>query len=239
VAAVGKVLQVMATLAVATLSLVGIIVLGFGLCALLIGAWALFLDVVEQREHSPAKVRAAMFSILFAAMMCESAFLFCGFTHRWVIVVSLLVNLWGWLDALLRFPVVHDVQSVFTAKQFLLLVLKTLSYAFGIIGLSDHIGKFLLLVMINIWGMPVLYLMALPLHDYAEPDERDVDLVLRVWQFTTCKTDRQQCLRTCKNWLHRRLFDVSLRCDSPTVRSAVCAASPVCRRAFSKGCRSV
>ena len=47
-------------------------------------------------------------------------------------LVSLFVNLWGGLDALLRFPAAHEIKSFFATKQFALLVTKSLSYAFGI-----------------------------------------------------------------------------------------------------------
>lgn len=223
--------------AVLTFGLLGTAVLGFVILGLLVWAWGRFLDVYES---NPATVRSTMLAILGTATACELGFSLHGLTQPWVSAVSLAANLWGGLDALLRFPASHDLESLFAVKQFLLLLTKTFSYAFGINDFRQHIGMFLLVLLINIWGLPVLYLMALPL-DPAEQvaaDERDdVDLVVRVWQLTTCRTERQRCLRSCRHWLHRRLFAVSER--SPVARIALCAASPTYRRAFSKGCRSV
>jgi len=222
--------------AVLTFSLLGTAVLGLTMLGLVVWLWASFLDV---HEHNTRKVRSMMLAILAVATLCELGFWQCGLTHSWVLMVSLLVNLWGWLDALLRFPVVHDVNSVFAVKQCLLLVAKTLSYGFGIVGLRQHMGKFLLMVFLNIWGLPVLYLMALPLHsgEQAAADACNVDLTVRMWRLSTCRSERQRFLRSCRHWLDRRLFEVSLH--SPVAKIALCAAIPAYRRTFSKGCRSV
>lgn len=223
--------------AVLTFGLLGTIALSFVILAIFIWLWGSFLDV---HEHNPARVRLVMMGILTAATAGEMGLCAHGLTTTWVASMSLFVNLWGGLDALLRFPASHEFESFFSTKQFLLLVLKTFGYAFGINEFRQHIGAFLMVLLIVIWGLPVMYLMALPL-DPAEQvaaDERDdVDLVLRVWQLTTCQNERQRCLRGCKKWLHRRLFAATQR--SPIAKIALCAASPHYRRAFSKGCRSV
>jgi len=226
----------MAQPAVLTFSLLGITLLGLFLLGLIVAAWASFLDV---HEHKPVKVRSVMLGILGAATLCELCLSYCGLTQAWVLVVVLGVNLWGWLDALLRFPVAHDLDSLFAAKQFVLLTVKTLSYAFGIVGFRQHIGEFLMLALLNIWCLPILYLMALPFHpaQKAATDGRDVDLIVRLWQLGTCKRERQRCTRSCKAWLQRRLFAASQY--SPMMKVALCAASPVYRRAFSRACCSV
>jgi len=220
--------------AVLTFSLLGAIVLGFIILGLLIWLWGTFLDV---HEHNPARVRSAMTVILALATLCELGFSTYGWTCQWVAIVSLVVNLWGGLDALLRFPAAHEFESFFAAKQVCLLLAKTFSYAFGMIDFRQHIGKFLVVLLIIIWGLPVLYLMALPL-DPAEQiaaDEHDnVDLIVKVWRLTTCQKERLRCAKTCKNWMHRRLFSASQ--GSPIARIALCAASSTYRRAYaSKG----
>lgn len=220
-----------------TFTLIGIVVLAFLALGVLIWLWGTFLD---NHEHNPARVRITMLGILAASTILEVQFNVYGLTCSWVVAISIVVNLWGGLDALLRFPASHDLESFFTTKQFSLLVLKTFSYAFGINGFKQHVGAFLLILVILIWGLPVLYLMALPL-DPAEQicaDERDdVDLVMRVWNLTTCQSERQRCLRGCKKWLNRRLLGASQH--SPLAKLALCAASPSYRRVVSKGCRSV
>lgn len=210
--------------------------LGFVLLGLLIFAWASFLEV---HGCNPTRVRSTMLSILAVAMSSELAFSISGLTQSWVAAVVLVVNIWGWLDALLRFPTIHGISSGFAAKQFLLLVIKTLSYAFGIVSLKQHLAKFLMMMLINIWGLPVLYLMALPFHpaQRVATDGRDVDLVVRLWHISTCRVERQKCARSCRTWLQKGLVMMSQR--SPMIKLAVCAASPACRRNFSKGRRMV
>merc|ERR1719424_548527 len=160
------------TIGVLAFSIFGAVALGFIVLALSIWLWGAFLDI---REHDPARVRARMFIILALATACELGFALQGFTHQWVAVVSLIVNVWGGVDALLRFPASHDFESFFAGKQFMLLMAKTFSYAFGIIGFRQHIGTFLNVLLLIIWGLPVLYLMALPLDpsEQVMKDEQD------------------------------------------------------------------
>lgn len=201
----------------------------------LVWAWGAYLDL---HEHNPGRVRSMMIKVLSLTSLCEMSLSASGFTCHWAAVVGLIVNLWGGLDASLRYPAAHDVESCFSVKQCFLLLVKTFSYAFGIVSFRDHVGKLLLVLLVIIWGLPVLYLMALPLdpkEQVAADDRDDVDLVLRVWQLYACTTERQRCLKTCRNWLHRRLFAVSHR--SPMARMAICAASPTYRRAFSSRSR--
>lgn len=181
-----------------------------------------------------------MLAILALATGFEIGLAAHGLTRQWVAVVSLVVNFWGGLDALLRFPAAHDAESVFAMKQLVLNVAKSLSYAFGIVGFREHIAMFLLVLLIDIWGLPVLYLLALPLdtaEQVAASDRDDVDLIVRVWQLATCLTEPQRYMRSCKKWFHRRLLAASE--SSPAAKAALCAASPMYRRAFSKDCRSV
>mmetsp|Transcript_156914 Transcript_156914/g.273132 ORF Transcript_156914/g.273132 Transcript_156914/m.273132 type:complete len:228 (+) Transcript_156914:136-819(+) len=202
---------------------------GFGF---IVWAWDSFLD---RHEHNPGRVRAAMLAALLLATVIELGVSFCAFTHPWVAFVALLVNSWGSLDAVLRFPAAHDIESFFSVKQFLLLLLKTFGYAFGLNGFRHHVGKFLLILMFDIWGMPVLYLMALPLNpaDQVMPDERDdVDLVVRVWLLTVSRNERLRCLNSCRCWWYRRLVEASQ--SSSLAKFAICAASPTYRRAFHK-----
>jgi len=218
-------------------SILGAVLIGFVVLGTLIWTWGSFLDVYE---HHPARVRSAMIAILAAASVVEVAFATYGLTRQWVATVALIVNLWGGLDALLRFPAAHDFESIFCGKQITLLLIKTFSYAFGIIGFRQHVGAFLMILLIVIWGAPVLYLMALPL-DPAEQvvaDERDdVDIVMRVWNLITCHTERQRCLSTCKKWFRRQVLSAAQ--TSPIAKIALCGASQSYRRAQSKGCRSV
>jgi hypothetical protein len=181
-----------------------------------------------------------MAKILGVASLCEIGFSVGGYSNPYVVAVGLAVNLWGGLDAVCRYPAAHDLESLFTVKQCFLLLVKTFAYASGVLLFRDDLVKFLIVLLVNIWGLPVLYLMALPLdprEQVVADDRDDVDLVVKVWQIYACRHERQRCLKTCRTWLHRRLFAVSEK--SPMAKIALCAASKNYRRAFSKGCRSV
>jgi len=223
--------------AVLTFSFVGAVFIGFVLLGLIIWLWGSFLDV---HEHNPARVRSAMTAILAFSTLCELGFSTHGWTCHWVGIVALVVNLWGGLDALLRYPAAHDFESFFAVKQVSLLLVKTFSYAFGINGLGAHVGTFLVILLVIVWGLPVLYLMAMPL-DEAEQvaaDEHDnVDLIVRLWRLLTSQTERQRYTQSSKKWFNRRLLVASQK--SVIAKIALCAASPTYRRSFSKGCRSV
>lgn len=215
---------------------IGLILLGTILRTIL-RLWGSFLD---SHEHNPAMIRFVMVAILVLLTLCEMSFSAFGWTHQWVVWVSLVVNIWGSFDACLRFPVAHDLESAFFWKQSVLLSVKSLSYAFGIVHYGQGMWKFLLVLLIIIWGLPVLYLIALPLDpaDQVPADDRhDVDVAVKTWRLITCHQDRQRALSTCKTLLTRSLFSFS-QC-SPTARVVLCAASSSCTRAHSKGRLSV
>lgn len=152
----------------------------------------------------------------------------------------LLVNVWGPLDALMRFPKAHEIESLFTLKQFLLLALKTLTLAFGIDAITDHLGLLLIVLLLNIAGLPVLYSMALPL-DPAErvlkDDAYDVDLAWRLWKVLRCPGERRRCAAWCRTWWHRSLKLASER--STVLRVALCAANPDYGRIYKRTGRCV
>mmetsp|Transcript_131373 Transcript_131373/g.327657 ORF Transcript_131373/g.327657 Transcript_131373/m.327657 type:complete len:228 (+) Transcript_131373:58-741(+) len=210
------------------------------LIALLVGLvfiWGAFLD---KYEHDPGRVRAAMFIILCVATFAEMALCTSGITCCLAAWISIVVNVWGGMDALLRFPAAHDVESFFCLKQCFLIAVKTFAYAFGMVAFRQNVGIFLAVLLINIWGLPVLYTMALPIdpaEQVVKDDSYDVDLAVRVWQLASCSYERRQCLVSCKGWWYRRLTLASEA--SPLARLAICAASPEHRRALRKMNRSV
>lgn len=53
--------------------------------------------------------------------------------------VSLLTNFWGALDAVLRFPAAHDLESFFSLKQLFLLLTKTFSFGLGMVSFKSHL----------------------------------------------------------------------------------------------------
>lgn len=217
--------------------LIAMVVVTISILGLIVWAWGAFLD---RYEHDPGKVRAVMFLILSAVMAFETGLCASGITHPSIATLSVLVNVWGGFDALLRFPASHSLESFFSAKQFVLIAVKTVGYAFGFVTMRHHSWIFILTLLLNIWGLPILYIMALPLdpmEQVVKHDEYDVDLLLRVWQLAVCSHERRRCIDTCRWWLNRRLVSASEH--SYFARIAICAASPHCQKAFSKKRRVV
>jgi hypothetical protein len=214
------------------LNVFGSIFFSFVVLACLIYMWGKMLD---KYEHDPGRVRAIMFLILIFATLVEMSLCAQGITYQWVAYLSLVTNLWGGLDALLRYPAAHSLESAFTAKQLLLLTAKTIAYAIGMRTFRLHAGVFFVELLLNIWGLMVLYLMALPLNEreqVARDSDYDVDLMIRVWQLATVSHERRRCVATCRTWWYRRLAAAS-ESGSPLARYAICcAASPEYRRTF-------
>mmetsp|Transcript_109624 Transcript_109624/g.316986 ORF Transcript_109624/g.316986 Transcript_109624/m.316986 type:complete len:223 (+) Transcript_109624:96-764(+) len=202
-----------------------------------IWAWGVFLD---NYEHDPARVRAVMFLGVAAATMFESWLQSHGLVQRWVLWASLVANIWGAIDAVLRFPAAHSLESFFSAKQFGLLAMKTLAYTAGMVDFRRYVWLFLIILVTNIWSWPVLYTMSLPMdpaEQVVKDDAYDVDLVLRVWRLVGSAPERRACLSSCRSWWYRRLFVASE--GSTIARLAICATSAEHRRIFKKIGRTV
>lgn len=206
-------------------------VLAFGFC---IWLWGEYLD---RYQHSPGQIRAAMFSMLAVAVTAE-LLISHSIMRRWVVGVVLFTNVWGGLDALLRYPSVYDLDSFFSVKQLGLLLAKSFSYAIGIIHFKLHVAVSLIVLLLISWGLVVVYLMALP------PDaaaggcaDDDADLLVRLWRLAVSSDERRQCLAGCAKWWRRKLAaaaDISqLACF------AICLASPDFRRVYKRRCRRV
>lgn len=220
-----------------TLSLLVMIAVTLVLLGVLVWSWGAFLDFYE---HDPGRVRAVMFLVLVLTMSTELGLAAHGIIYPWVAWVSIVVNLWGGLDAILRYPAAHDLESFFALKQIVLLVTKTIVYAFGFQVFRQNITYFLLVLAFNIWALPLLYFMALPLdpaEQVVQDDEYDVDLTVRMWQLAVCSSERRRCLASCRTWLNRRLVGAAE--SSRLACFAICVASPQHRRSFKHSGRSV
>lgn len=144
--------------------------------------WTVFLD-----ESSPSSVRSCLYATLSIVQIIEFVIWYCDVTKPWLLIPMLLSNMWGLYDAIARFPVVHDVDSFFTLKQIILLAAKTISYPIGYRDIGRSPGWFLLALFINVWFLPLMFLMALPLGDAQFTNMRtdvvDEDLLFRIWAF--------------------------------------------------------
>jgi len=187
-----------------TLALLGAIIMGLIALLFITWLWGKFLD---NFEHDPAKVQTAMYLVLLMSSATEAGFAFCELMYNWPICVGFIANVWGRLDALLRFPAGHDMGSFFSLKQFFLQILKMLCFAFGFRSFRRDCCIVVLILLLDNIALPVMYLMALPL-DPAEQvlkdDSYDVDLIVRVYWLLIHPHERLQLYTSCRACLHRK-----------------------------------
>jgi len=182
----------------------------------------LFLD---RHLHEPARVRTAMLRMLAAATCVELGLYAYGYTQGWLLSISLVSNVWGGLDALLRYPVAHRVDSFFCIKQVALLLAKATAYTFGMVIMTQFLIVFLAILLLDICALSVLYIMSLPFDStekLSRHDDCNVDLAVRVWQMVACSSERRQCTASCKGWMRRGLLAASE--SSSLARMVICTA---------------
>merc|ERR1719382_150517 len=106
--------------------------------------WGNFLD---RNEHDPDRVRAVMVLILATATCWEVGLHASGLTYPFTLWVSVVGGLWGGLDALLRYPASHELESFFCLKQCGLLFVKSLTYALGMVNFRTNAVAFLVVLL--------------------------------------------------------------------------------------------
>jgi len=216
------------------------------LCALagLTAAMWLWGSLLDQHEHDPARVRASMFLVVVLVATTELILVLSGVVAPWVLLVSLTANIWGSFDAVLRFPATHELESLFSAKQFMLLFAKTVAFIYGFESVRLHLGKAICVLLFNIWCLPVLYLMAMPLdaceHVHSD-DDYDVDLLYRLWQLAVHGPERRKALATCRKWWFGKLRGATeCRALAPlAVQISACHASRAYQRSIVRQGRGV
>jgi len=204
-----------------------VLVICFNLVACL---WGIFLC---RFERDPACIRRVMALVLFAAVVTQVLFATCGFIHPWVAKLSVFIDVWGGLDAILRYPARHELESFFSAKQFSLQATKVVAYVGGFRHMREHTAKFAAGLLFNHWGLSFLYLAALAVGcPCAEDEERDVDLALRAWRVVAYPKHRSECYISCQRWWHRRLLNIIENPAGPFPQCLKCLIWP-CRYAQS------
>jgi len=210
----------------------------FVLCGGGIG-WCLYLEC----RPDIWRIRA----ILYVAAACDTIFELClcargVFEWRMAFVV-LFVNTWGSLDAVLRFPLLHGFDTPFTCKQIGLLVIKAICLIVTLTSFSEHRIKFCGIMMLSLLGLPLMYLLALPIDgnaaDKAGGDKGvvDVDLVVRIYRLFANPKDRREFSILCKSRA-RQLVATWVR-RSPLASQAACRIDPQMKRMLSRSGRDV
>mmetsp|Transcript_36946 Transcript_36946/g.81099 ORF Transcript_36946/g.81099 Transcript_36946/m.81099 type:complete len:224 (-) Transcript_36946:76-747(-) len=203
------------------------------------GACWLWPEFVDDSE--PPRIRGALLFFLLLESCVEVAVWSCGAVKAWVIVIVVLANCWGMLDALLRYPVVHDVDTFFSVKQAVLIVSKFAGYGLGFKNMSKHAGWFILMVLVCIFTVPVLWLTALPIGDFTRVHQKhgrvDVDLAVRIWRFISDPTERAAAASQCQRWLRQALVVAAKA--APGLRNVILKKDPTLARMMQKDTRRV
>lgn len=170
------------------------------LLASVVYEWSCFLG----RRPGPARTRAGLLMALGVTTTVELCLCFVGFFHWWMAFVILVLNAWGPLDAVLRYPIMYDIDTFFTVKQLLLLSVKLAIFSFGLTDLLASLPLLVALSIMDFAALPLLYLVALPLDLSAEEQRRaswgvrDEDLALRVARFAMDPRAHQAARKACQ-----------------------------------------
>jgi hypothetical protein len=120
-----------------------------------------------------------------------------GYTRSFVLPLVTFINVYGYCDAVLRFPSIPRLDSFFAAKLLICLIAKTVVYATGFIHIHEWALSFLSGLLVNVWLLPVLYVMALPLGD-TSPFRKDRDMLISILVLLADKRERSDILNSVK-----------------------------------------
>jgi len=146
-------------------------------------AWPEF---VEHEHVCHTHIRRALLRALAVCTLIEAWLWLSGDLETWSFALIFVVNCWGTLDAVLRFPVQHSFCSMFVWKQLALVMLKVMCYVCGFHDAVDRLALFVIALLGLVFTLPLLYITALPLGDTAQVhmkhDAIDRDLFVRLLQ---------------------------------------------------------
>merc|ERR1712183_1261399 len=111
------------------------------------GLWA-WSNYVSTRQ-SPSSNRKALLAVEMVATFGELGLCCAGYLFWWMFPLVAITNAWGPLDAVLRSPVVHDLDTFFTVKQVFLLCIKLVSLPFGLADLLENLNLLVALSSVN------------------------------------------------------------------------------------------
>lgn len=222
-----------------TRAAVAVLTLLFVLCGGGI-AWCLYL------EMSPEvwKTRIVMYVVVLIAAVIEAGCCLQNIFQLWMLPVLVGLNVWGELDAVMRFPVLHGFDTWFACKHLLLLAAKVGLYIVGISSFADDKVTFFSLLMFNVIGLPLMYVLALPL-DEVSPDMQggargvvDVDISVRIFRLVTASKERKEAWTHCKSRARYMAAVVAQRSPA-AIGGAMCRIDPQLQRMVQKTGRDV
>lgn len=197
--------------------------------AFVIGVCWLWPDFVDTND--PPRIRKALSWMLAVQNVVEVGLWLGGSVKTWVIFVVLITNAWGMLDALLRFPIIHDIDSFFGLKQVALIAVKLAGYALGFESIGKNVGWFILVILSCVFSMPILWLTALPFGEvsvYAKTDAVDEDLAYRLLKVARDPVERAAAVAYVKKV--SRKCAVQMVKVLPFMKPIVCKFDPALSR---------
>jgi len=151
-----------------------------------------------------------------------------GKVSSWMLVPIMITNICGMLDAMLRYPILHNIDSAFTCKQILIVVVRVNMYVIGWNNLRSDAGWFLLWLLAGIVTLPCLYVFALPFADircqHMKNSAVDEDILLRLWRKASNPVERRQ-LRTELRLLTRK-GAVQIVRAAPSLKTTIVLLDP-------------
>lgn len=120
-----------------------------------------------------------------------------GLTKSFFLPYCVLCNTYAYLDAIVRFPSVPGLESYFAIKLIASVIGKTVVYAIGLSS-SGNWGAWLLATLfLNVWLLPVMYVMALPFGD-SSPFRKDRDMAVEVFLILADSKERNDKIHTLR-----------------------------------------
>jgi len=204
-----------------------IITFAVGVCWL----WPDFVDA-----YDPPRIRAVLMVLLLIETLGEAILWVTDVIKPWMVLVIIICNGWGHLDAFLRYPIVHDIDSLFGLKQVFLITLKLAGYALGFRDVGKYVGWFVLTMLCTVFSLPILWLTALPIGDTSSYHRNhgvvDVDIVVRVWSF--CRDPRERDATLTRWKVHLRKATVRIAQVCPCLKNLAVRWDPSMARMLRK-----
>jgi hypothetical protein len=127
------------------------------------------------------------------------------------------VNLIVYFDAILRFPRVPSFDSFFALKLVFGVVAKTIAYSMGFIDVQRWTLTFLAVLFLNVWLIPVMYVLVIPYGD-SSPFRKDKDILVSLYHFIVDKRARTSAIHT---------FLTCFRFSPPNASRAILASKDI------------
>lgn len=183
-------------------SVVPLLVFWLSICGGLVAAWYFRLGYMPHLH----RVRTELLSVLAGVMVLELGLCCTGILDPFMAPALLLLNAWGPLDAVLRYPFVYELDSLFAVKQLLLLCAKLALFPFGFVDLLAYFYILVALWSLDFVVLPFVYIVSLPFE--CTPAEQrglaklsgasDTDVAVRLARAVASPGNRTACMRVLR-----------------------------------------